>query len=343
MYNFKYSYRTKDSAILPLLLVAVSLIYSFIFSLAVAKVAMVNGATTEAEISAFASLPWVTVINMLLGQVFIIGTYIIYSLVAGKDMAVASTVKGKFQWLPFLVVIAMSVVCLFGFNYLVAVIDTGISNITGKGVSAVEVVGGFGGLVLSSFCFAIVPAIVEEFVYRGVVFNGLKTSFKPVTAILLSALIFMLMHFNIYQTFYQFILGVVLSLICYYTGSILYSIVFHMLNNFMVVLFAYVAPNLFVVSNMSAPIMLLIVGGALLAAGALFGLFVLLKKLCQKYDTRAKVIEEKSEQEQTIENTEGLSEYDIKQLNIKPQGYSKKLLWYVIAILVVMWIITNFV
>lgn len=343
MYNFKYSYRTKDSAILPLLLVAVSLVYSFIFSLAIAKIAMVKGATTDAEISAFASLPWVNVINMFLGQIFILATFIIYSLVSGKNMTVASTIKGKFKWLPFLVVVAMSIVCLFGFNYLVEVLNVGISELTGSGVSSIEVVGGFGGLVLSSFCFAIVPALIEELVYRGVIYNGLKSSFKPWTAILLSALIFMLMHFNIYQTFYQFILGVVLGGICYYTGSILYSMVFHMLNNFLAVLFAYVAPSLFTVSNMSAPIVLLIVGGALLSAGALFGLFVLLKKLCQKYDTKAEAIEEKSEREQTIENTEGLSEYDIKQLNIKPQGYSKKVLWYTIAILVVLWIITNFV
>lgn len=342
MYRFKYSYRAKDAWILPLLLVCVSLIYSFLFSVIVTKIAISSGATTEAEINAFASLPWVTVINMFMGQLFIFGTYIIYSLYAEKKIVTASTIKGKFRLFPILVVVLLSTVCLFGFNYLIAIIDTGLTKLTGSGVSSVEVLGGFGGYVVTALLFAVVPAIVEEFVYRGVIYNGLQKSYSPIVAIILSSLVFSLMHFNIYQTIYQFIMGVILGTICYYTGSILYSIIFHLVNNLLVVTLAYVAPNLFVVNNLSALVIVLIILGAICASAIIFGLFVLLKRLCKKYDTKAEVVEEKDEESQLLEKTQGLSQYDIKQLNIKSPEKDKKNVGLMIVILAVLWVITNF-
>ncbi len=73
---------------------------------------------------------------------------------------------------------------------------------------------------------ALLPALCEELVYRGIVFSGFRnTSLK--TAVLMNALLFGLMHLNLQQFFYAFAMGLVFALLRYRTGSIFYPFVCH--------------------------------------------------------------------------------------------------------------------
>ena len=341
MYKLKHSYTARDAAFLPLIIIATSLIYSFLFSLVITKVAMNNGAATDSEITKFASGEWVNIINMFASQIFSIGAYLIYSIFNGKNVVTSSTIKGKIRLYPILLVIAITTVCIFGFNYLIYVFDLSLLKITGVTQSTVAVPQSAIGYILVLITFAIIPGITEEFIYRGVVFNGLKKSSKPHIAIILSALIFALMHLSIYQFLYQFIMGLILATICYYTGSIFYAMIFHVLNNAIVLTFSYFAPNIFVVSNVSALNVVLIILGAMLASAAIVALFIVLKKVVKRYPTQAEVIKEKSEKDQLIENSQGLSEYDMRQLN-PPKLKDKTLLTVLICALVVLWIASSF-
>lgn len=340
MFNYKYSYRTRDAAIFPLIVVVTSIVYSFLFTAVITRIAMANGATTAEEVQAFSSLPWVNVINMLVGQVFLIGAFVIYSLIKGRDIVTASTIKGKIKLVPMLIVVGITILCVFGFSYLISLLDIGLISLTGKASLGASVPEGFLGYLVTVIVFAIVPAVVEEFVYRGAVYNGLAKSYTPVKAILLSAVIFTLMHFSIFQTVYQMIMGAIAAIICYYTGSIIYAIVFHMINNFTVVTLGYIVPNMFVVGQQSALNIILIVLGAIAAAAGIVYMFVLLKKACKKYDTKAEVIVEKSEQEQLIEKTQGLSEYDIRQMSAGSLK-DKTVVILMIIVLVGIWIALN--
>ncbi len=341
MYKLKYSYTTRDAAWLPIFIIAVSLCYSFLFSVVITKIAAANGATTEAEVMAFAALPWVNVINMLLGQIFSLLTYFIYAVINGKKAFTASTIKGQFRLYPILITMLITAVCVFGFNYFISIVDVGLVALTGEALVGTAIPTSAIGYIVVVIVFAVLPAFVEELVYRGVVFNGLKKSYKPVASILLSAFLFAMMHLNIHQFIYQYIMGVILACLAHFTGSILYSIVFHLINNFLVVTLSYLVPNIFVVSNMSALNIILIIFGALLASAAITGLFILLCKIVKKYKTEAVIPEEKTEQEQLIENSKGLSEYEIRQLN--PTKIKDKTLITILTIsLVVLWIATVF-
>jgi hypothetical protein len=78
--------------------------------------------------------------------------------------------------------------------------------------------------------------------------------------------------------------------------------------------------------------------GAILAAGAIVGLFILLYRLVKKYPTHATIPEEKSEKEQLIENSKGLSEYDVRQLN--PTKLKDKTLIIILTIAITaLWLI----
>jgi len=86
-------------------------------------------------------------------------------------------------------------------------------------------------LVLSFITTAIVPAICEEFLFRGAILSALKPYGKA-PAIVISGVLFGLMHQNIEQLLYTTIAGLVLAWVVYETGSIWVSVLIHFFNNF---------------------------------------------------------------------------------------------------------------
>ena len=98
----------------------------------------------------------------------------------------------------------------------------------------------FGDFVLQIIFLALLPAVCEEIVYRGVILQGLKEKCKPILAIILTSVIFMLAHGSLQQTIYQFILGLLLTYIAYSTKSIVYSMIAHFTNNFIVILLGFI-------------------------------------------------------------------------------------------------------
>lgn len=77
---------------------------------------------------------------------------------------------------------------------------------------------------------AILPAICEEFLHRGVLLNGLKEIGIKKT-ILISSLMFGLLHFNINQFFYATILGMLMALVGVVSKSIYPAMIIHFTNN----------------------------------------------------------------------------------------------------------------
>jgi membrane protease YdiL (CAAX protease family) len=96
--------------------------------------------------------------------------------------------------------------------------------------------------LLSLFIIALLPGIFEETFFRGGVQNFLTRWFKgPWTAIILTSIIFSLIHLSYYGFIVRFALGVILGLIFYYSGSLWLSILFHFLFNGIQVTALYVA------------------------------------------------------------------------------------------------------
>ncbi len=85
--------------------------------------------------------------------------------------------------------------------------------------------------VVNIFLVALLPAICEELIFRGVIFQGLKEKFSPVWGVLISAVLFALMHQNVEQLFYPLILGAVLATVFEKTGNLLYPMLIHFANN----------------------------------------------------------------------------------------------------------------
>lgn len=94
------------------------------------------------------------------------------------------------------------------------------------------------GYLITLVGIALIPALGEELLFRGVIMNSLRSKTNVHNAIAISALVFALIHFNMTNFFYYFILGVILGYLYYWGRSIVFPILLHLLNNASVV-FSY--------------------------------------------------------------------------------------------------------
>jgi membrane protease YdiL (CAAX protease family) len=131
-----------------------------------------------------------------------------------------------------------------------------------------------GELIVTFFVLAIVPGLSEELFFRGLMMRfAAKRSRTILFPLVISALLFALMHTNIYGMVSIFLAGLLLGGIYYLTGSLWCSIISHMCYNGLQVLLTYFARNNATFKAMdeanTVPVSW-IVAGSLLFAGAFY-------------------------------------------------------------------------
>ncbi len=87
------------------------------------------------------------------------------------------------------------------------------------------------GFFWDVFALAIVPAICEELMFRGLIQNELEKSFSSTWVIFLSGLIFALYHLNPWNFVFILILGCYFSWLKIKTQSFALSMLAHFINN----------------------------------------------------------------------------------------------------------------
>ena len=98
------------------------------------------------------------------------------------------------------------------------------------------------------FIMAVLPAVMEESVYRGVFYNE-YSKVHPLKAAVLSGVMFGIMHGNINQFCYAAVLGFVFALLIEATGSILSTMLVHFWTNAASVVMLYLYPKLYEVAK----------------------------------------------------------------------------------------------
>ena len=132
--------------------------------------------------------------------------------------------------LPFLVLIVVNTVTLIWqipFDLLGA-----------RTYSNVPVAENVRELILNILLSAALPAVCEEFLFRGAILSALEP-YGTKRAILITSLLFTLLHGSIIGMPGIFILGVVLGMIVVCTGSIYGSIIYHTLHNTIAIVLVY--------------------------------------------------------------------------------------------------------
>ncbi len=78
---------------------------------------------------------------------------------------------------------------------------------------------------------AVYGPFCEEFIFRGLIFRGYRTTGAVLGSVLWSALLFGLMHLNFNQAAYAFVIGIFFALLVEATGSLWSSMIAHMVFN----------------------------------------------------------------------------------------------------------------
>lgn len=93
-------------------------------------------------------------------------------------------------------------------------------------------------LFLNLVCTAVLPAVAEETLHRGMLLSG-NSSLGMKKSIIISGFLFGLFHLNIEQTFYAIIIGLFLGYICWGSNSIYPCMIIHFMNNAMSVFLSF--------------------------------------------------------------------------------------------------------
>lgn len=132
--------------------------------------------------------------------------------------------------------------------------------------------------IIAIFIIALMPAIVEEVFFRGALQSSITRTIKvPWLAIIITSIIFSVVHFSWYGFIPRVALGMVLGYIFYYTGNLWYSIIGHFFNNALMVTILYYQymkeKKIDMEVGETAPWW-----AGVISAAVLIGLFILLKK-----------------------------------------------------------------
>lgn len=88
------------------------------------------------------------------------------------------------------------------------------------------------------------PGFIEETLYRGIIFSAFRKR-SVLTGIVISSLCFGLMHMNFNQILYAIYLGIVFALLVEATGSLVSTMILHMLFNAVNTAYVYILPVLY--------------------------------------------------------------------------------------------------
>ena len=102
----------------------------------------------------------------------------------------------------------------------------------------------FGSLLFNLVMIAMLPAIGEEFMFRGLLQRLFKEWLGNIhVAIFVSAFLFSALHMQFYGFFPRMMLGIIFGYLFYWSGSLWVPICAHFINNGAAVIFAYLCQH----------------------------------------------------------------------------------------------------
>jgi len=146
----------------------------------------------------------------------------------------------KLNYKTILILCTIPIICVFGLITFISAIDLGLDALGYNLASTSLPLTNGWWYLLNILLLAALPAIAEELIFRGVIFNGLRKNIKESSAIFISAALFALMHGSLEQLIYPFILGVIFAWLVSRTNSIFSSMLVHFLNNTIVITLSFI-------------------------------------------------------------------------------------------------------
>ena len=130
-------------------------------------------------------------------------------------------------WLSWAVIIVQAVSMALGLNILIGL--SGIMKLSSYG----ETAGAQYSIPLwfGIFLYGLVSPLVEELLFRTIVYGRMKRRFSLVISIVVSSMFFGLYHGNLVQGIYGFIMGVIMCMACEYVHTVTAAFLMHSVAN----------------------------------------------------------------------------------------------------------------
>ncbi len=167
---------------------------------------------------------------------------------------------------------ASALVALICLAFLLTVLLCGDSTAAGSfdlyNTFTVQINGGFWDNIRLILCYALLPAVCEEVIFRGLVCRDYRTG-GAVRSVIMSSLLFGMLHLDLRLLPVYIVSGVVLCLLLYATRSLAACIAVHLLYNIFGI---YLQPYLtsFYVTTGSRALFVMLTAALMLAAAAVF-------------------------------------------------------------------------
>lgn len=201
----------------------------------------------------YVELPFSSQVNDLISTIFVqvvlmsLVSVFLFSFLRKQKAKITFEQFGfkKLSLVPILICLLIGVLC-YVLNLFVASFFSNIIGFLGyEKTPSFIVLSASGDYSIVAFLFqvlsiALLPAICEEIAHRGLLLKGLS-SLGLMQALIISSILFGLMHLNVNQFFFATVLGFLIGLTAVISKNILPAIIIHFINNFLSVYltFAY--------------------------------------------------------------------------------------------------------
>lgn len=175
---------------------------------------------------------YVLTVVIQVGLLFLLSIFLFKGLTKEKLKDVFSFCRfKKINWKAILISIAIGLV-VYLLNVLITTFFNAFLSALGYQFSSGGAMTSYPVwlLFVNILMTAILPAICEETTHRGLLLNGL-TGMGQKKALILSSVLFGLLHLNIEQVFYATLIGLLVGYITCITNSIYPAMIIHFMNN----------------------------------------------------------------------------------------------------------------
>ena len=155
-------------------------------------------------------------------------------------------------------------------NVVTVLLQSNLSRLFPFASNDIDLPTGAWGIALSVLSTAVFPALLEELLFRGAIMGSLL-KFGKGFALFTSALIFGLVHGNLEQIPFAFMVGLVLGFAVLETESIWTGVVIHFVNNLLSVVLEYI--QLYGGENLTQAIYLLLLASLIMLG--FFGIYLI--------------------------------------------------------------------
>lgn len=197
-----------------------------------------------------------TIVALILFAVTTIIFYKLYIIRSDKDLFLKEVYKKCTIRNIFYVTVAIVGFRIISNNLVIFVLDPFSKILMSK-----SMLKSIGEIIQMPFIVyvCIVGPVMEELVFRGVILGGLLKKYSVKKSIIVSALLFGIIHLNGIQFIIGFLLGSLVGYIYVKTKSIYLCMYSHMLFNSIAFVLAYI-PHMYKIQNLIAAVFLTILG-----------------------------------------------------------------------------------